>query len=97
MYNWTVLTALEHASCVYSIHALYRVIFSIIVFFITLFDVVWPWFSLFFFGLFFSYPFQPLASWLGRLEPIEHPPSLLLQPLTVRGFGLRKTKKPMRS
>ena len=78
-YNWTVLNALEHASCVYSIHASYRVIFSIVVFSLTLFDAVCPWFSLFsFFGLFSVYPFQLLASWLRRLEPIGKPPHFLL-------------------
>ena len=98
-YNWTVLNALEHASFVYSIHASYRVIFSIFFFsFLTLSDVVCPWFSLFsVFGFFFVYSFQPLASWLGRLEPIGHPPPPLLQLLIVIGFELRKTKKPMRS
>ena len=87
-YNWTILNALEHASCVYSVHALDRVIFSIVVFSLTLSDVVRPWFS--FFGFFSVYPFQPLASWLGRLEPIAKPPPPLLQPLTVIGFKLRK-------
>ena len=94
-YNWTVYNALDYASCDYSVHASYRVIFLIVVFSLTLSDAVYPWFS--FFGFFSVYPFQPLASWLGRLEPIGHRPPILLQPLTVIGFELRKTKKPMRS
>ena len=78
-YNWIILIALEHASRVYSVHASYRVIFSFVIFFLTLSDAVYPWFSLFsFFGFFFVYPFHSLASWFGRLEPIGKPLPLLL-------------------
>ena len=52
-YNWTVFTALEHASCVYSVHASYRVIFSFVVFSLTLSDEVYPWFFVFFVFVFF--------------------------------------------
>ena len=67
---------------------------------LTLSDAVYPWFFLFFVFVFVSvYPFQPLASWLGRLEPITKPPPHppLPLPSIVIGFGLRKTKKPMGS
>ena len=96
-YNWMVLNALEYASFVHSGHASYRLIFSIVVFSLTLFDAVCPWFSLFFLVSILVFPFLPLASWLGRLEPIRKPPPPLPLPSIVIGFGLRKTKKPMRS
>ena len=58
--NWTVLNALEHASFVNSVHASYRLIFSIVVFSLTLSDAIYPWFSLCFFLWFLlclSFPF----------------------------------------
>ena len=92
-YNWTILNALEYASFVYYVHASYIVFFSL-----TLSNAVCLWFSLFsVFGFFSVYSFQSLASWLGRLKPIGHLPPLLLQPLTVIGFKLRKTKKPIKN
>ena len=39
--NWPILNALEHASCGNTIHALYRLLFSI-VFYLTVFDAVCP-------------------------------------------------------
>ena len=60
-YNWIVLTALEHASCVYSVHASYRVIFSIVVFYLTLSNAVFPWFSLFFCWFLFCLSFHTLS------------------------------------
>ena len=39
---WTILNALEHASCVYYVHASYRLFFSIF-FALTLSDAVCPW------------------------------------------------------
>ena len=38
--NWTILNALEHASCVYTIHASFRFLFF---FALTLFDAICPW------------------------------------------------------
>ena len=65
-YNQIVLTALEYASCVYSVHASYRVIFSIVVFSLTLSDVVCPWFSLFFFFWFLFYLSFPTLTIMVR-------------------------------
>ena len=58
--SWIILNALEHASFVHSVHASYRLIFSIVVFSLTLSDAICPWFSLFsFFGFCYglSFPF----------------------------------------
>ena len=61
-YNWIVFTALEHASFVHLVHASYRLIFSIVVFSLTLSDAVCPWFSLFsFFGFCFGLSFPSLS------------------------------------
>ena len=61
-YNWTVFNALEHASFVHSVHASYRLIFSIVVFSLTLSDAVCPYFSLFsFFGFCFGHSFPTLS------------------------------------
>ena len=49
-YNWTILNALEHASCGYFVHASYRLFFFIFCA-VIVFDVVCPWF---FFSFFFS-------------------------------------------
>ena len=66
---------------------------------LTISDAVCPWVFIvfFFFCLFSVYPFQSLVLWLGRLKPIGHPPPLLLHLLIVRGFSVRKTRRPMRS
>ena len=95
-YNWTFLTALEHASCVDIVHASYR----LLCFFFS--NCVWcslPLGFSFVFALclFSVYPFCSLALWLGRLEPIRHPFLLLLHLLIVRGSLVRKTKKLLRS
>ena len=61
-YNWIVFTALEHASFVHLVHASYRLIFSIVVFSLTLSDAVCLWFSLFsFFGFYFGLSFPSLS------------------------------------
>ena len=61
-YNWTVLNALEHALFVHSIYASYRLIFPIVVFSLTLSDIVCPRFSLFsFFDFYFGLSFLSLS------------------------------------
>ena len=89
-YNWITLTALEHASCVNTVHVSYRLLFSLYIYFfaLTASDAVYLWvfFFSFFFCLFSVYPIPTLASWLGRLEPIGHPLPFLLHPLIVRSF-----------
>ena len=61
---------------------------------LTLSDAICLGFSLFsFFGFCFGFSFLPLASWLGRLEPIRKPPPPLPLPSIVIGFGLRKKKE----
>ena len=45
----------------------------------------------------FVFPFQSLASWLGKLEPTRKPPPPLPRLSRVIGLDLRKTKRPMRS
>ena len=82
--NKVVLNALKHASCVNTIHTSYN-LFCFVLFFVLFF---------FFFPV---YPFQFLASWLGRLEPTGHPPPLLLHVLIVRGLSVRKTRRYIRS
>ena len=95
--HWTLLNALEHASCVYIVHASFRLFFS---FFYS--NLVWcnlPLGFLCFLSLIFflSILSKSLASWLGRLEPIRHPPPPLLQLLIVRGFVVRNTKRILRN
>ena len=96
-YNWTNFIALEHASYVHSLHASYRLLFIEIFCALTLSDAVCPWFCFLSLVFIFVFPFQPLASWLGRLGPTRKPPPPLPQPSIVRGLDLKKTKKPMRS
>ena len=65
---------------------------------LTLFDAVYPWFSLFsFLGLCFCFSFNLLASWLRKLEPTGKPPLPLLLPLRVIGLESRNTKRIMRN
>ena len=52
-YNWITLTALEHASCVNTVHVSYRLLFSLYIYFfaLTASDAVYLWVFFFFFFL----------------------------------------------
>ena len=98
LWSWNkiepILTALEHASCVNIVHALYRIVISIL--FCANLQSALGFFLLFFPSI-LCLSFYSIASCLGRLKLIGNPPLLVPQPLIVSGSWVRKTRKLMRS